>query len=491
MKGRRSMKKINRLWLLLAVMISAIFILAGCCELNLTEHKYGAPEVRDPTCVSSGYTVRYCEVCSYDDVYDFTDPLGHSTEITKKGIAPTCTEGGMTDETVCRVCDMVIKKQEELPPNGHSITVTKEMVDATCTANGVTEEQYCSSCEKILHPQTVIMAYGHGDGDENGLCDRCGIPYGDKVIYVSTPEQLQAINNNLGGVYKLTADISLANFNWTPIGSADKPFTGHLFGDGHSISNLTMNNFTVGGIFSHTSGTIDGVVVENFRFHTQDVNATSGCIAAHNNGTIRNCHVGGINVLTHTVYYAKTTSYPRYDGGSVSYKGIHGGLTGINNGVIRDCTADGNYECWFENTAKYTLKHSILFYLPGGDELKSTLTFYFGIIAGQNKNQISNCDAKTSLNNIISVEAVKVKKYGLAIAESYGHIGSIVGYNDGKIADSTGKAYQVQKNVGETKLIPTTASEYGEKCVLKLYEDQTYPGVVGTNKGKVENTLCY
>ena len=58
---------------------------------------------------------------------------------------------------------------------------------------------------------------------------------------IATATELQSINNNLGAYYRLTADIDLAGYTWTPIGTTSAGFFGELDGDGHTIKNLALS----------------------------------------------------------------------------------------------------------------------------------------------------------------------------------------------------------------------------------------------------------
>lgn len=75
----------------------------------------------------------------------------------------------------------------------------------------------------------VLFAAGSGTSED---------PY-----LIETAQQLFNIRyayDTVGGKYfKLGADIDLHNFKWIAIGTALKPFTGHLDGDGHSIIGMT------------------------------------------------------------------------------------------------------------------------------------------------------------------------------------------------------------------------------------------------------------
>ena len=65
------------------------------------------------------------------------------------------------------------------------------------------------------------------------------------MITITTAEELSNIRSNLDGDYVLNNDIDLSSIaNWQPIGTIANPFTGTLDGNGHTISNLTINRPT-------------------------------------------------------------------------------------------------------------------------------------------------------------------------------------------------------------------------------------------------------
>ena len=55
-------------------------------------------------------------------------------------------------------------------------------------------------------------------------------------VFISTRAELADIANNPAGIYGLAADIDLSGSPWTPIGDYYTPFTGTLYGNGHTIS---------------------------------------------------------------------------------------------------------------------------------------------------------------------------------------------------------------------------------------------------------------
>ncbi len=162
---------------------------------------------------------------------------------------------------------------------------------------------------------------------------------------VSTVEQLQAIQNNLGGNYFLTCDIdasatALWNYDsttgtyrgFTPIGYGDG-FTGTFSGNGHVISNLYVNysnyedSYDV-GLFSFVG---EGGKVERLRVENANISGDSlvGIISGECLwGTISDCFVSGC---------------------VRGANGFVGGITGWSSGVIQRCrsagTVDSNAGC--------------------------------------------------------------------------------------------------------------------------------------------------
>ncbi len=62
---------------------------------------------------------------------------------------------------------------------------------------------------------------------------------------ITTPAELQSMQDDLTAYYKLGNDIDLSSISsWTPIGLYDTPFTGSLNGDGYIISNLNIVSTT-------------------------------------------------------------------------------------------------------------------------------------------------------------------------------------------------------------------------------------------------------
>lgn len=66
----------------------------------------------------------------------------------------------------------------------------------------------------------------------------------DNACEITDRSDLEAIDDSAATLdlyYRLMNDLDLGGTNWTPLGDADDPFTGHFDGGGFTISNLTLN----------------------------------------------------------------------------------------------------------------------------------------------------------------------------------------------------------------------------------------------------------
>ena len=81
--------------------------------------------------------------------------------------------------------------------------------------------------------------------------------------WIYTPEELDAVRNNLGGKYFIINDLDLSGYSWEPIGTEEEPFTGELIGNDVEILGLTTlvsgNDTRFPGIVAYNSGKISGI----------------------------------------------------------------------------------------------------------------------------------------------------------------------------------------------------------------------------------------
>ena len=130
-------------------------------DCNIDGHAYGE-YVSDgnATCTEDGTKTRTCTRCgATETVVDEGSALGHTPEAVAEK-APTCTEEGAKNGTVCSVCGEVLQAHEIIPPLGHAEEIIPA-VAPTCTETGLTEGKKCSVCGEILVAQEEIAANGH------------------------------------------------------------------------------------------------------------------------------------------------------------------------------------------------------------------------------------------------------------------------------------------------------------------------------------------
>ena len=167
-------------------------------------------------------------------------------------------------------------------------------VKPTCQNTGSTAKIECSRCHKIIQEQTTLAITEHQDLDETGTCDTCGVIVGEDIIYISTYEDLQKVNENLNGRYQLANDLDITDLGFVGIGSSTSPFTGYFFGNNHSIIGFNISNMD-GALFYNNSGTIDSLILENITLSSDNQNATMGLLTCYNSGIIKNCIIKGNN----------------------------------------------------------------------------------------------------------------------------------------------------------------------------------------------------
>ena len=255
----------------------------------------------------------------------------------------------------------------------------------------------------------------------------------DEVIEIATAEELAAINDNLSGNYVLTADIDLAGVEWTPIGtfapsgdspeeqetpSADAAFTGTFDGNGHTISNLSIDQpegWNV-GLF----GCIANTEVKNFTLENASVTGT--IMASDVVGYSYFSTVSGVRLVNGTVNVNYT---------EMSTEGMYGGIVGAGMGsLITDCEAEADIVLP-DNVANAGI-------IGGGLELTSVVncTAVGTVTAGANcygLGGISGCGFGAEEFTNCHAEGVTI-----TAGEGASWIGGITGYAGGFEDESAG-----------------------------------------------------
>ena len=130
------MKRTVSLIAILAIALTATFVLASCKQAH--EHEY-SQKVTEPTCEAGGYTTYTCSGCGDEYVDNETDPISHS--YTDEVIEPTCEVGGHTLYTCSGCGDEYV--DNETDPLDHDYEA--EVVEPGCENGGYTRYT-CSRC---------------------------------------------------------------------------------------------------------------------------------------------------------------------------------------------------------------------------------------------------------------------------------------------------------------------------------------------------------
>ena len=184
--------------------VSAMAVMFSGCSVKDTlnqlkcKHEYGEVVViEESTCLEQGKGEKTCSKCNR--VKEVKLELKEHTAVFVDVVSPTCTEKGITDGTVCSVCETTISGFQEIPALGH-VVVKDSAVEATCLDTGLTEGEHCSRCNEVLKKQEKISATGHNlvileaveptcksEGKTQGVwCDRCKTVFTaqDTISYV-------------------------------------------------------------------------------------------------------------------------------------------------------------------------------------------------------------------------------------------------------------------------------------------------------------------
>lgn len=153
------------------------------------------------------------------------------------------------------------------------------------------------------------------------------------VIEIESAEELAKIgvdttNYPVNGNYKLVNNITLSG-EWTPLCTANTPFTGIFDGNGYTISGLTVSNTNIEsetfiGMFINVSGTVKNLTLDTVSITASvskarfDIGAISAQLG--DNASILNCTVNGTIRVTQSATADNVNTRARI-GGLIGYAG--------------------------------------------------------------------------------------------------------------------------------------------------------------------------
>ncbi len=288
--------------------------------------------------------------------------------------------------------------------NGSTTEITVARGTTTYTITGLTGVEY-----------TITTRAVYSTGHESSGTSFKITPAEKSVRFTYTAEHLNDVRNGgLGDHCVLMADIDLSGFaggtGWIPIES----FVGVLDGNGHAVSNLTINDSAGDnkGLFGSTSG----ATIQNLALKDVSVsgNTNIGAIAGNSTGgtKISNCTVEG-TVSGNSTYVGGLVG--NQSGGSItdcSFTGAVsgnsmyvGGLAGYSTAAISGSSATGTVS----GVNRYV--GGLVGHCPGGSITNSHSSvdvsgnsISAGGLVGHNENaSITNCHATGSVTGSSSV----------------------------------------------------------------------------------------
>ncbi|WP_017754116.1 Ig-like domain-containing protein [Calidifontibacillus oryziterrae] len=178
----------------------------------------------------------------------------------------------------------------------------------------------------------------------------------DNPIMLTTAEQFKAAFTNPANKakhYQLGNDISLAGIEWVPI----EDFTGSLNGNGHVISDLTINGGEKNnqGLFASIGL---GALIKNIRLENVNVNGLENIgalVGSNNGGTIQFVYIAGkvkgFRYLGGIVGYnagSISNGFSKVSINQITNVGIAGGIAGMNQGgTIENCGVLANIDALY------------------------------------------------------------------------------------------------------------------------------------------------
>ncbi len=176
-------------------------VLWTCCKAVAEENVVCSPIIIDDDCTTAeicacGYVIKNAKSHSFDNVCD-TDcnnvGCNHTRTITH---TPNEDDGDCTTPIHCSICDTITTEGRTAHTGGeatcsaqakcevcgtthgeyssiHNNTTVINASSATCGTDGYTGDIYCNDCEQTVDKGEIIIATGHTDENNDGICDIC------------------------------------------------------------------------------------------------------------------------------------------------------------------------------------------------------------------------------------------------------------------------------------------------------------------------------
>lgn len=291
------------------------------------------------------------------------------------------------------------------------------------------------------------------------------IKYGDEII--NTDETY----------YVLTADINLANKEWTPIGigvdlsgSFDGKYTfkGHFDGQNFKIVNVSISQpyrtyYDYLGLFGYNKGTISNLVIDGFNYQLSERYEVVGGLCGASTGSLLNVTVNGVINATNI--------------------GYAGGLCGVSSGSLLNVTVNGAINAtkigYTGGLVGHIGESSVIDSAESNVSITVSTTYLLGGIVGDSYGTVINSKASGEIKvsdavgsfiggavgdnkGTVSNSQVNVKLYVDVSGTTGVYVGGFVGNNKGTISYSSQDGYVSVGNACHAKTGGFVGSHLGQ-----------------------------
>ena len=154
-------KKILLSVLTFVLAIVFAFALASCDSREIPKGEPTQKPTETPTEQSCAHA--YDNSCDAEcNLCGETRQVSHTAKVVE-AVAPTCTQSGLTEGSVCSICNETIAAQQTVAAKGHT-----EVIDlstpASCTQTGLAQGSHCDVCGETIVAQQEIEKTPHLGG---------------------------------------------------------------------------------------------------------------------------------------------------------------------------------------------------------------------------------------------------------------------------------------------------------------------------------------
>ena len=255
---------------------------------------------------------------------------------------------------------------------------------------------------------------------------------GDPYVLRSAPDLL-SMHNDLDAYYVLGSDIDMAGTFFDPVGNeAEGAFSGYLDGQGHTISNLTIETEGIKyvGLFGYLEGT-----VKNIRF------SNAILVGERYVGTIAGCAGYGSSISGCEVISGSVTGIENQMPLSI------GGIAGLCEGNVYSCTNNATivrtgskaipvFAGGIAGTVSGEMLNAANLYNTGNISINVSVatSAYVGGLFGSAENQLTLSNPRNEGSIEVTVSGTSV---GGLIGESKRDVSIISGHNAGNLHQDT------------------------------------------------------